>query len=681
MSQTTDRFELQTRIAVGNAGLVYRGVDKLTRRRVALKLLVETGLPYPLDGQALLRDAARVRRTAGNNIAQMLEVIDDEEGVVLVYEYADGANWVDAAKERKLDGAQALDVAAQILSALAVGEAIRLPHGEIKPANLVLGELPTGRLFVWVLDWGLARYRAEVPSDALPWLDPAQLRSAEPSAEADLFATGACLYWLLTGTAPVVGQTVEELAAAWSVHSPQALSLARPDLPLKLTRWVSSLIDPQRRARVSTVSQARQSLAALHPPPPPVLPEIFRPRPKAAQAVLSSTPSRRPRAVAVPVVNLPTAPLEEISPENSAQPTEWPVEEIPPEGEREGESEISPEVASDWASDEEERESTGDDDASWIESEHEAESEAESGDEEAWSSEFASVEGFAADEDAPVLETPATAAERWWTTVCGLIVLGLGWFFLYRADPVPKSHPPTGPAMIAADNFDYPLGAPLSGQKGGSGWGGAWKTGGSWFAWKVPQGSIEASPVPNPSGGAGGQMLLVTNEGFVFRRALGARAAFIDELQGGKWFASFDVAFFSESKAAEPHQMQWNFFSGSNIDELIRLNLTENAGKITLSTFPEQGSATLSGLSNQLQRMVIGFEATPAGAKPAGKFHLTLRIWLNSPAGKPLLTTTVSGVELPGHFGVRFQGQKTASPMTLRLDRLRFGRTPQNLLP
>lgn len=662
MSQTTDRFELQTRIAVGNAGLVYRGVDKLTRRRVALKLLVDTGLPYPLDGQALLRDAARVRRTAGNNIAQMLEVIDDEEGVVLVYEYADGANWVDAVKERKLDGAQALDVAAQILSALAVGEAIRLPHGEIKPANLILGELPTGRLFVWVLDWGLARYRAEVPGDALPWLDPDQLRRAEPSAEADLFATGACLYWLLTGTAPVVGQTVEELAAAWSGYAPQSLSLARPDLPPKLTRWVSSLIDPQKRARFSTVSQARQSLAALHPPTPPILPEIFRPRPKGAQAVLSSTPARRPRVVAVPVVSLPAAPLEEIFPENSDQPMEWVTEEIPPEEEGEGES-------------------VGDDNASWIESENGAENGAENGVEEAWSSEFAAGEGFAGDEDAPVLETPATAAERWWTTVCGLIVLGLAWFFLYRSAPVPKSHPPTGPSMIAAENFDYPLGSSLAGQKGGSGWGGAWKTGGSWFTWKVPQGLIEASTLPNPQGGASGQMLLVTNEGFVFRRALGGRGAFIDELQGGKWFASFDVAFFSESKAAEPHQMQWNFFSGSNIDELIRVNLTENAGKITLSTFPEKQSPTLPGPSNQLQRLVIGFEATPAGAKPAGKFQLTLKIWLNSPTGNPLLTTTASGVELPGHFGVRFQGEKTAAPLTLRLDRLRFGRTPQDLLP
>ena len=235
--------------------------------------------------------------------------------------------------------------------------------------------------------------------------------------------------------------------------------------------------------------------------------------------------------------------------------------------------------------------------------------------------------------------------------------------------------------MIAAENFDYPLGSSLAGQKGGSGWGGAWKTGGSWFTWKVPQGLIEASTLPNPQGGASGQMLLVTNEGFVFRRALGARGAFIDELQGGKWFASFDVAFFSESKAAEPHQMQWNFFSGSNIDELIRLNLTENAGKITLSTFPEQGSATLPGPSNQLQRLVVGFEATPAGAKLAGKFQLTMKIWLNSPTGNPLLSTTASGVELPGHFGVRFQGEKTAAPLTLRLDRLRFGRTPQDLLP
>ncbi|MCE9611103.1 MAG: protein kinase [Chthoniobacter sp.] len=351
MSQTTERFDLQTRLAAGNAGLVYRGVEKATRRRVALKLLIDTGLPHPLDGDALFRDAARVRRTAGNNIAQLLDVIPDEDvGMVLVYEYADGPNWTDAAANRRLDGAQAVDVAAQLLSAIAVGEAIKVPHGEIKPANLILGELPSQRLFVWVLDWGLARYRPEPPADALIWMSPERLAGAPASAEGDLFAMGACLCWLLTGTVPITGETREELAAAWQRFPANALAQVRPDLPAKFTRWVGTLLDPNPRGRFPTTAAARQALAALDPPAPPILPEIFRPRPKSPLSgiVPRSVPVTRvaavPKARAVIEETLPVIP-EQIPAPGENEPL---VEDAAAPDEESGEPELVAENADPW---------------------------------------------------------------------------------------------------------------------------------------------------------------------------------------------------------------------------------------------------------------------------------------------------------------------------------------------
>ena len=100
MSETTERFELQTRLAVGHAGLVYRAVEKATRRRVALKLL-GAEMAYPLDGAALKREAPRWQRLGANNIARLLEIFEDEEGMVLVHEFGEGLNWLDAAAQRR----------------------------------------------------------------------------------------------------------------------------------------------------------------------------------------------------------------------------------------------------------------------------------------------------------------------------------------------------------------------------------------------------------------------------------------------------------------------------------------------------------------------------------------------------------------------------------------------------
>lgn len=460
MSQTTARFDLQTRLAAGNAGLVYRGIDKVTRRRVALKLLIDTGLPHPLDSEALFRDAARVGRTAGNNIAQLLEVIPDEDvGMVLVYEYADGMNWNDAAEERRLDGAQSVDIAAQLLSALAVGEAIRIPHGELKPMNLVLGELPGGRLFVWVLDWGLAAYRPAPPADALPWMSPERLAGAPASTEADLFAMGACLCWLLTGTVPVAGETREQLAAGWRNFPSNALAQVRPDLPAKFTHWVGTLLAPNPRSRFATVAQARQALAALDPPSPPMLPEIFRPRPKSPHSSIGPARSGSvPRAVPVPrVAAVPVA----------AQPGVESAPEIP--------EDTSPEAAIEEVADE----IVEGEEAGTLAGDGASEGQEDTGENAPPADPAAEVETEPADEPPDEVEAepaplPARGSRRVVLVLAVLLtVLGAGWYFFSRGGGgagVGGGAPTGGVPEVVLESDLGPRAAVCPDGKGGAWW-------------------------------------------------------------------------------------------------------------------------------------------------------------------------------------------------------------------
>ena len=58
MKSATERFNIETRLAVGCAGLVYRAVERQTNFPVALKLLLGEEIGHPLDAAALRRDAA-----------------------------------------------------------------------------------------------------------------------------------------------------------------------------------------------------------------------------------------------------------------------------------------------------------------------------------------------------------------------------------------------------------------------------------------------------------------------------------------------------------------------------------------------------------------------------------------------------------------------------------------------
>ena len=671
MSQTTARFDLQTRLAAGNAGLVYRGIEKATRRRVALKLLIDTGLPHPLDGEALLRDAARIRRIAGNNIAQLLEVIPDEEvGMVLVYEYADGLNWTDAAKERRLDAAQAVDVAAQFLSALAVGEAIHVPHGELKPMNLVLGELPGGRLLVWVLDWGLSAYRPAPPDDALPWLPPERLAGAPASTGADLFAMGACLCWLLTGTVPVAGETREQLAASWRKFPSNALAQVRPDLPAKLTRWVGTLLDPNPRGRFATVAQARQALAALDPPSPPVLPEIFRPRPKSPYSTVAPARSAIvPRAVPRVIPGVVAVPAENPPPEESRPPPESePVEE--------DETALAdPEIAAAPA----------------------VETDAETADECAPADEPAPERADEAEPSPePVVVRPRLG--RWLAVLAALVLAGGGgYFFLPRPadtlspdeldlappEPAAPALAAAAPAMltvtgqIAEENFDYGPGVRLSGQNGGSGWSGPWDNS------TPPLGTIRAGSLTTSQsvpGGPGGHLTVANPRATQLHRALGPRGQFFDETKGGAWWSGFLLAHSGPPAKGVGHELHCNLFSATILDDIIRLTFTESGGRLTVTSLPARGSVTLPGPAHVPQRILVRLSAKPAGG---GSYHVTLDLWANpDPAslGPPLLSASVDHAVLPRHLGVRWEKNATKASSTTRLDALRFGRTAQAAL-
>jgi len=291
MGLTTQTYDILTRLAVGNGALVYRAVNKVTHRQVALKLLIQEGdLDHRFNVSGLLADSKRLQQITGAHVCQLLDAYTDEDGPVLVYEYANGMSGAEFPSQRKLDAAQAVDVAAQLISALRSGERQKCPHGDVKPSNIVFMDLPDKRPFTIVLDWGLTAYRTAMADDSLLFLAPERLAGAAASHRADLFSAGAALVFLYTGKTLVSGTDRAELRLAWQKARPAALSELRPDLPAKLVQWVCSLLELAPEKRPESAVEAFAGLAALNPPPPPVPPESFRERPTPPASGLRKPP-------------------------------------------------------------------------------------------------------------------------------------------------------------------------------------------------------------------------------------------------------------------------------------------------------------------------------------------------------------------------------------------------------
>src|SRR6266567_3998184 len=133
-----DRYRLDSRIAAGGVGEVWRGTDLVLERPVAIKLLREE---YHQHAEVTARFRAEARHAGAlshRGIAQIYDYreADPPDPPYLVMELVRGPSLAEVLASGPLDAAFAMDVVAQTAAALHVAHAAGLVHRDIKPANL-----------------------------------------------------------------------------------------------------------------------------------------------------------------------------------------------------------------------------------------------------------------------------------------------------------------------------------------------------------------------------------------------------------------------------------------------------------------------------------------------------------------------------------------------------------------
>jgi tRNA A-37 threonylcarbamoyl transferase component Bud32/Tol biopolymer transport system component len=256
-------YEILSALGSGGMGEVWKARDTRLNRLVAIKSSLG-----PLS-ERFEREARAIAAVNHPHVCSLYDVGPD----YLVMEYVEG-DWLHG----PVPVARALELAEQILDALAAAHDKGIVHRDLKPGNILLT-----RSGVKVLDFGLAKFtRASAVATAslvetetvsvtaegsimgtLPYMSPEQVEGREADARSDIFAFGVVLYELIAGRRPFTGQTQASLVASILKEEPRSLLEMQPHTPRGVAEVVRTCLEKEPEKRWQSARDVKHALRLL----------------------------------------------------------------------------------------------------------------------------------------------------------------------------------------------------------------------------------------------------------------------------------------------------------------------------------------------------------------------------------------------------------------------------------
>ncbi len=261
-------YDVTALLGEGGMGQVWQATDTQLNRQVALKILPDAFASDPDRLARFTREAQILASLNHPNIAAIHGIEEAEGTRALVLELVEGPTLADRIAKGPIPLDEALPIAKQIVEALEAAHEAGVIHRDLKPANIKVR--PDGT--VKVLDFGLAKAFQTNTTDpsgpdsatvsaateigrvfgTVPYMSPEQAQGKVVDKRADVWAFGAVLFEMLTGTRPFVGDTVVETLVRVIDHEPDWTTL--PDsVPPVLGTFLRRCLQKDLKKRVRDI--------------------------------------------------------------------------------------------------------------------------------------------------------------------------------------------------------------------------------------------------------------------------------------------------------------------------------------------------------------------------------------------------------------------------------------------
>jgi serine/threonine-protein kinase len=317
------KYEIEKYLG-GSMARVYRARDSVLGRRVALKILSESGMSDPEAKQRFLQEARVASSIRHENIVGVYDFGEDQGRPYIVMEFVEGESLRDAILNGHLgDLRSRLKIAVAIAGAVDHIHSRKIIHRDLKPDNIHINS--EGKALL--MDFGIAKAegvqltKVGFTLGTPYYMPPEQVLGKPLTPQADVYAFGILLCELVTGVRPVKDGSVDQIFQAILAEplDLEALKALRP--PPALISLIERCTAKHADRRPPGLGEVRAILQALLqglptgssqgiPAPIPQAPPPVNPVP-----VPQPAPPRLPTATAPAPLVAPAPPVRRVEPD------------------------------------------------------------------------------------------------------------------------------------------------------------------------------------------------------------------------------------------------------------------------------------------------------------------------------------------------------------------------------
>ncbi len=255
-----NRYEMVEKIGNGGMATVYKAIDKVLKRNVAVKILRDE---FTTDEEFIKRfevEAQSAARLTHPNIVSIYDVGVEGNLYYIVMELIQGKTLKEIIIEERgpLPWKWSVNVAIQIASALEMAHRNNIIHRDIKPHNIIITEDGIAK----VTDFGIAKAVSNSTITAfgttigsVHYFSPEHARGGYTDAKSDLYSLGVVMYEMMTGKVPFDADTPVSVALKHMQEEPEEPIEVNPNIPTAVNKIIMKAMQKDTTLRYQSATE------------------------------------------------------------------------------------------------------------------------------------------------------------------------------------------------------------------------------------------------------------------------------------------------------------------------------------------------------------------------------------------------------------------------------------------